>query len=175
MTNREPTRSEDGVKIITPRNVLREKIGYGGIDPVVLERAEEVIRNSEKELDYADYAREFLQRMEKVMLAARQPGRNDRQIIKSLTSPVMDLKASGGMFGFSLVSEIADVILDFLEGLETLNDDALEIFDIHHKTLNAIITNALKGNGGASGLALSKELYGACQRYHKKYPPEKKD
>lgn len=173
MTNTE-SRNEDGVKIITPRNVLREKIGYGGIDPVVLERAEEVIRSSETELNYADYARDFLAQMEKIMLEARKPGRDDQRIIKALTGPVMDLKASGGMFGYALVSEIADVILDFLEGLNTLNDDAIEIFDIHHKTLNAIITNGLKGNGGASGLSLSKELYGACQRYYKKYPNAKK-
>ncbi len=172
--NPRETNSNSDVKVITPRNVLREKIGYGGIDPVALERAEEVIRESPKDLDYPDYARYFLTRMETVMAEARQSSRNDRKIIESLTPPVMDLKASGGMFGYMLVSEIADVILDFLEGLQTLNDDALNIFDIHHKTLNAIITNGLKGDGGPSGLALSKELYGACQRYNKKYPDTKK-
>lgn len=173
--NQNETKTEGGVKIITPRNILREKIGYGGIDPVVLDRAEEIIRNSEKEFDYAEYAHDFLARMEKVMAEARKSSRNDKNVIKALTNPVMDLKASGGMFGYALVSEIADVILDFLEGLEALNDDALEIFDIHHKTLNAIITNGLKGDGGAGGLALSKELYRACQRYQKKHLGAKKE
>jgi hypothetical protein len=87
----------------------------------------------------------------------------------------MDLKASGGMFGYGLVTEVADVALDFLERLDHLNDDALEIIEIHHKTLGTIIASGLRGNGGKAGLSLSKELYGACQRYYKKYPDAQKD
>lgn len=167
--------NEDGVRVITPRNMLREKIGYGGIDPVLLERAEEVISNSDQDVDYANYSRYFLNRIEEIIAAARKPGRDDREIITSLTRPVMDMKASGGMFGYALVSEIADVVLDFLEGLDKLNDDAIDIFEIHHKALSAIISNGLKGDGGKNGLGLSKELFGACQRYYKKYPDAKKN
>lgn len=164
-------RADNEVRVITPRNILREKIGYGGLDPVIIEKAEELIAKAD--LDFVPYARTFLERIEKAVAAAKSANSRDRDAINAIVRPVMELKANGGMFGHALISEIADILLDFLEGLDTLNDDAIEIVDVHHRTLTAIVLSGMKGSGGKEGLALAKELHSACQRYQKKYNAEK--
>jgi hypothetical protein len=162
----------DGVKMITPRHVLREKMGYGGIDPAVMERAEEhIVKN---DVDFQPYAKGFLERIEQAVAVARPLKVRNRDTVDMIVKPVMELKANGGMFQYPLVTEIADIILDFLEGLNSLNDDALDLVEVHQKTLQAIICSKLSGNGGKAGRALANELYGACKRYHKKHPPAKK-
>lgn len=158
----------NGVKMITPKHVLREKIGYGGIAKGLVERAEGVIASND--IDFQPYAKNFLGRIEQAIVLARPLKTRNRETVDMLIKPVMELKANGGMFKYPLVTEIADIILDFLEGLNSLNDDALDVVDIHQKALHAIIGNRLTGNGGRTGESLSNELYAACKRYHKKHP-----
>ncbi|HEY8190182.1 MAG TPA: hypothetical protein VIF12_05815 [Micavibrio sp.] len=161
-----------GVKMITPRHVLREKIGYGGIDPAVMERAEEHI--AKNDVDFQPYAKGFLERIEQAVAVARPIKVRNRDAVDMIVNPVMELKANGGMFKYPLVTEIADIMLDFLEGLNSLNDDALDLVEVHQKTLHAIIGSKLSGDGGKAGKALANELYRACKRYHKKHPTPKK-
>lgn len=157
----------DDVKIITPRHVLREKIGYGGIDPVLLDRAEEFIASND--VVFQPFAVDFLGRLTRAIEDARKSGLRDKDTIDLIARPVMELKANGGMFGYPLVSNVADILLNFMEGLEELNDDAVEIIDVHVKTLNVIVASDLSGKGGKEGKHLADELYDACRRYEKKH------
>ena len=77
------------------------------------------------------------------------------------------------MFGYRLMSEIAAVLLDFLESVERLDKDALDIVSIHHKSMTVIATSNLKGPGGKEGRALAEELYAACKRYYRKHQIKK--
>lgn len=157
----------DGVRIITPRHTLREKLGYGGIDPAVLVRAQEFIE--ETTVDFEPYAKAFLEHLEKEVQIVRGKTIRNQSDIHAITRPVMELKANGGMFQYTLITEIADILLNFLENLIVLNDDAVDVVDIHTKTLMAIISGKLTGDGGREGRRLASELDGACQRYMKKY------
>ena len=147
-------------------------MGYGGIDPVALDRAEENI--AKNNVDFQPYAQDFLARIEKAVSAARALEVRNRDTVDTVVKPVMELKANGGMFKYPLVTEIADILLDFLEGLDSLNSDALGIVDAHQKTLQVIISSKLMGDGGKAGKALANELYGACKRYEKRHLPATK-
>ena len=81
----------------------------------------------------------------------------------------MHLKANGGMFQYHLISDIADICLQFLEAIEEYNDEAIEIIKAHEQTIQIILDNKLKGNGGKEGYELVKELHQACSRYFKKH------
>ena len=83
----------------------------------------------------------------------------------------MELKANGAMFEYPLISAVAGVLLNFLEVIPELNDDALDIVAVHRSTLNVIVTGKLRGGGGNDGAALLQELADACDRYFKKYGP----
>lgn len=170
---KDPSTAEEapeGVKFITPRHVLREKVGYGGLDPAIIDRAEDFIASND--VVFTPYANDFLSRLSKALSAARESKDRSKDAINLLTRPVMELKANGSMFGYPLISDVADILLNFLEGLEDLNDDALEIIDVHHKTLNVIVASNLTGRGGKEGKKLADELYDACRRYEKKHAPK---
>jgi hypothetical protein len=81
----------------------------------------------------------------------------------------MEMKSSAAMFKYGLASEIASVVLDFLESVDELNDDGFNIVDVHYQTLEAIIRLKLTGYGGKQGKVMADELYAACRRYEKKY------
>jgi len=160
-------KDKNGVTIITPRNFLREKIGFGGLDPLIMERAEEYIKTNG--IDYQPFARELMGTLDTAIESAQAKKIRDRAIINSIAAPIMRLKGSGGMFQYPLISEIADIVLNFLEGLDSLNDDAFDILAVHQKILSAIIAGNLTGDGGKTGRALANELYSACARYNKKH------
>lgn len=154
-------------KFYNPPNILREKVGLGGIDPAQLKKAEIFI--DDNKLDFTPYAEELLVKLRKAIKAAKAAEKADKAVVNTIVASIMEMKANGGMFNYMLVTEIADVILGFLENLDELNQDAFDIVDVHQKTLEAIIGNKLTGNGGQEGKALAQELYDACRRYKRKY------
>lgn len=160
--------AKEGVKIITIRNVLREKAGYGGIDSLLLERAEEFIQNNK--INFPMLAQDYLIRSEVAIDTARSKAVRDHNIIYAIIRPIMGLKAGGGMFQYDLITEISDIMLKFLEGISDLNDDALDILEVYQKITNAVIDGKLTGTGGDAGKILTDELYRACRRYAKKHP-----
>lgn len=150
-----------------PPNRLREKVGVGGIDPLVLEEAEEYI--AKNKMDILPYAEQMLHEINTVISDCRAGVISRKQAKERIVPPIMELKANGRMFRYALVSEIAGVILDFLESISDINDDAMDVVVVHQQSLNAIINNKLSGEGGKEGRALAEELYAACRRYYKKH------
>lgn len=155
------------VRYYNPPNILRQKCGIGGFDPVRIQKAEKLIDN--QKVDFHPIAQDILARLKVAIKGAEKMKKPEKKAINEISGPVMDLKANGTMFGYDLVSEIAGVLLNFLENIKELNDDGFDVVNIHHRTLETIITNKLKGDGGPEGRALAQELYLACQRYKKKH------
>ena len=154
-------------KFHTPQNALRSKAGYGGIDPKVLARAEAYIENND--VDFTDIAKDILVRLDKAVAAIRHDENRSKEGINRMVAPVMEMKANGAMFQYGLLTDVADILLDFLENADNLDDDAMAIVDIHRKTFSIIINGCLKGTGGVQGDILIKELDEACARYYKKH------
>ena len=154
-------------KFIEPPNVLKQKVGDGGMDQLRLQRAEDYI--DDNPADFRNIAFTLMEQLEKLIKAGKSGKISGRKGVDMLTHPIMELKATGGMFRYMLVSEIADIVLNFLENIDELNEDVFEIIDAHQNTLNIIINNKLQGTGGVEGRALAQELYGACRRYYTKY------
>lgn len=157
------------VRFIKPPNILKQKVGSGGIDESLLERGQQAIAKAD--FDFAPYAEQFLKQLADFAKQARKAGNNDNFKVakEKMIGPVMQLKANGGMFQYQLVSDVADIALQFLEAVDAANDDAFEVIQAHENTIKVIIKNKLKGDGGREGYALIKELDQACQRYFTKY------
>ena len=155
------------VKYFDPPNILRQKCGMGGLSPQVLSRAENLI--DENELDFTPYTIDIMAELDKAIAEAKKAEKADKSHIEEIVAYIMELKANGGMFQYILITEIASVILNFLEGLDELNDDAFDIIEVHQRALRVITKHKLRGTGGKEGKALSTELFDACNRYRKKY------
>ena len=154
-------------RYITPPNILKQKVGAGGLAPERLEKAERFIDSNA--LDFAPYAKDILKRLDKAFAGIKSGNLEGAKAVEAIAGPVMELKANGGMFKYKLISDVADVMLDFLERVDELNEDGMDIADVHQRTVHTIIASGLEGSGGPAGQALAGELRKACQRYFKKY------
>ncbi len=158
-------------RFINPPNLLKQKVGSGGLNQKLIEQAQNVIEDVK--VDFLPYAKKFLQTFEEAIKTARQNPENFEEFKDEIIRPVMELKANGGMFRYELVSHVADIALQFLEAINQMNDDTHKVLIAHQNTLNVIIKNKLEGSGGQEGRALVSELERACTRYFEKYKPAK--
>ncbi len=154
-------------RFIKPINRFKQKVGTGGIDEKLLDTAQTLIE--ETKIDFSEYAFGYLETLDKIIKQAKENNENESETINKLIRPIMQLKANGGMFKYHLVTEIADIILNFLEELKKLDSDAYKVIEVHKKALKVIISNRLTGDGGKEGYELAQELDKACKRYHKKH------
>ena len=159
-------------RFIKPPNKLKAKVGAGGIDETLLDRAQNFIKTVE--IDFKPIALDFLSEIKVAMKKAREA--NDietrTKAKEELARAIMQLKANGGMFKYQLISEIAALALYFLESVEELNEDSIQVIAVHEKAIQIIVANNMSGDGGQEGYALVKELEKACDRFYKKYPPK---
>ena len=155
------------VKFIRPPNVLKQKVGSGGIDVAKINKAEEKIGNA-SDL-FPPFAKDMLKHI-RALIDDFENRKNDGEAyIEDIIHPIMDMKASGSMLGYPMASHISDVSLGFLEVIEVMNKDALQIIDVTHKALSLIVAQDMKGYDKAVSSALRKELNEACDRYFEKH------
>lgn len=156
-------------RFIKPPNRLKAKVGVGGIDERLLDKAQHFIQHVD--VDFKPTAEQLLGNIQDLLKQYQTASSDDDKItIKSkIADSIMQIKANGGMFGYQLLGEIAALGLHFLDSVEGFNKDAHQVVDVHAKTLHIIIANKLKGDGGKEGFALVKELEKACNRYYQKY------
>ena len=162
---------ESGAKIITPKNILRERTGFGGIDKVIIDRAEEHIRNNDISFQWP--ASELLKQATTAIETAQSKAERDRSMIDMICKPVMQLKASGGMFKYPLLTRISNIVLNFLDDRNTLDEEAFGILGLYLNSIRSILDGAITGDGGNAASALIREMEDACQRYNRKYATPK--
>ena len=158
------------VRYIKPPNLLKMKIGHGGVEKIKREKAQQFL--IENPVDFADDALALVNEITKARTAAAEHFRQQKVPLRNLDDvlkPIMQLKANGGMFKYQLISDVADICLQFLESINDYEEEALEIIRGHENTLRSILENRLQGNGGKAGYEVVLELHNACQRYFKKH------
>ena len=150
-----------------PRNILKEKVGEGGIPAFLIRRCQEYLESNP--VDFTPHAVRHLEQLKDIG-AQISKGSLDEDTAKTrIVNIVMQLKSNGSMFHYQLISMISDVMLRYLEQVDRLNEDFLDILAMYNKILESILTKRLNGNGGREGYALTQELHNACLRYYAKY------
>lgn len=159
----------NNVKIHEAQAILQQKAGKGPFDPDLIKKAQEYIE--ENDVDFTPLGFEFLNNLKNVLQQAEtsKTAATINEYQESLIKPVMELKANAAIFHYPLIGDLANIMLDFLESIEILDGDAIEIVKAHHDTLSAIIKNRMKNEEGAQqGAPFVTELKEACARYHRK-------
>ncbi|PZP57287.1 MAG: hypothetical protein DI586_01000 [Micavibrio aeruginosavorus] len=150
-------------KIIKASRSLQMKAGSGIIPAEKVLKAEDaIIKNDE---DFFPIAKMLLTKLQDAVHVARTKDAEKKELIEAVIKPVMELKANAQMFKYDLVTTLANIMLNFLESIGTLDKNALAIVEAHHRTLVLIISQKMSGNGGQAGAMLEKELRQACGRY----------
>ncbi len=153
-------------KIIKASTMLQAKIGRGPLDPKTVQRCQDVIDSNQ--VDFSPLAKEYLNRLDAVLKKVQDGTLGKQAAIGSITEPVVQLKGHAALFGYELAGTLANIMMGFLESIDSLDSDVIQIVDAHHQTLKSIIHNEMKGDGGPHGEMLKRELMQACRRYHSK-------
>jgi len=155
------------VEFINLPNIIKSKIGTGGLSEAILSKAQELL--DEHKMDFTPVAEEHLTVLEHIINTQRQQESPDFQnVLEKIRIPCIELYSNGTMFHFDLVSIISNKIIWFLSQLQSFDDDALDILTAYHTTVKAIILNQVYGDGGQRGDELLQSLNDACDRYLKK-------
>ncbi len=152
-------------KFIEPENTIKKKVGAGGINPELLHKAQEALDNNK--VDFKPIALPLLKRLQDATTAIREGKSSGEEAMEELIQPAMQLKAQGGMFHFPLVSEIGNILINFLETVPQADTEVLKIIDAHHASITAILNMNIKDSGGTTGKKLCSELLDVCGRYYK--------
>lgn len=163
--------SREKPRVYKANYMLQQKVGAGPLDQAVVERMQQTIDTND--FDFTAIGMQFLKELQAALAIARDPAVDMATKKQKLTEPVMQLKANGAIFHYSLIGSLANVMLSFLEAIKDLDKDALDIVQAHHTTLQAIIVKKMRGDGGEVGATMIKELKEACGRYYRKKKGQK--
>ncbi len=151
------------IKVYKAARTLQAKVGTGTVDAQTVAACQKSI--AENQTDFMPIAEKFLSELSEEIARARAGTEDMEMLRQNLTRVVMQLKANGGMFGYSLVGELANILMHFMESVTHVDNDIIAILEANHKTLGAIVRTRMKGDGGPQGTALKTELQGVCARY----------
>ncbi len=150
---------------LTPPNILKEKVGSGGLPPEILVKAQRLMK--ENDTDYRPIAEELLQKLDAALENIQQGALQGAEAVKALLAPAMSFKAQGAMFNYDLVTEIADTLVNFLETVEGIDHNALRVVTAHRVAIAGVMRANLRGREAAFGKKLRTELQDTCDKYHR--------
>lgn len=153
-------------KVIKAKYELQQKVGMGPLDEKKVTLSQAVIENNQ--VDFVPLGLSILKSLSDALAQANDPSISMKDMKVMLTKPVMELKANAAHFRYTLITDMANVMLNFLESIHAMDPDAINIVRAHHDTLNLIIIKKMEGSGGAVGKQLVDELKMACDRYYKR-------
>lgn len=156
--------TDEDVKIYKASKELQMKAGTGQVDAETISKAEKAIE--ETSIDFAPMAKRHLDDLQQALDKTKKGELDKDTLHEMVTRPVMSLKSEGAMFSYNLVGDLANIMLSFLESVNEVDKTVLQILQAHHTTLNAVVNNKMKGDGGPTGNSLKTELRQAIQRYH---------
>lgn len=154
---------EGYAEIIKANHLLQAKVGMGQIPDDVLARSQSLLEKNN--FNFKPIAQQFLKQFRSGLDIANTEVYSNRKSIERLIDPVMQIKANARIFKYNLLGDLASIMLNFLEGMNELDEDAMAIVEAHYSTLSRMISDELNGDGGPSGSSFEAELQAACKRY----------
>lgn len=173
--NQKPIRNAE---FLTPPNLIKAKVGNGGLSNQLLMKTQKLLE--EHAQDFTPLAKIYLDRMAEGIEQAKsntEEFSESEDQISLILFPCVQLKANGTMFQYPLVTRLADRFVQFMEVVERLDKETLEIAEAFYSTIKIVVSSQIKGTGGSQGEQLVEELNAACMRYfakHKERIEEKK-
>ena len=119
------------VEIIHPPNLLKMKVGSGGVDPDRIAKAEAAV--AELAESYIDWALKDLAELQARFAAIRAETADPRQRVLDLFQTAHDMKGQGATFGYPLVTQVAKHLCHYVEGQlerDQLPDLTIDTFDV---------------------------------------------
>lgn len=158
----------DDVKVIKASTELQQKVGTGSIDDHKVQIAQQVI--NENKVDFAPIARPHLEELRRLIAETSKSrgDKSDREVLRALMTPTMNIKANAATFNYPLISGLTSIVLTFLEDARRYDKKVLQIVDLLHKTILLVLARKMTGDGGVEGKALQVAFQELCQKFIRK-------
>jgi hypothetical protein len=150
-------------QIITPPNLLRQKVsGSGPISQEMLDRADHALEGLSRQFD--DLMADAVGRLcDLHRTGVADPARRT-ELVREIYAVAHDLRGQAGTFDYALMSRVGTSLCHFTDGIETVGDRDFEVIRIHIDAMQAVIANALRGDGGAMGQEIASGLEQAVRK-----------
>jgi len=152
-------------QFLTPPNVMKQKVGSGGVATEALAKAEEYIEKNTTNFKPAGIA--LVDALTEALRNTRNGGMKSDTAIEFMLYPAVRLKSQGALFHYPLISKISEILVNFLETIETTDEDVFEIVEAHRVAFMYVLNNDINGMGGPQEKTLLGDLLDACGRYYK--------
>lgn len=155
--------------ILLPADLkLQRKVGTGQVHERALLEAENAYAITCEEIDFIPLANDIFRKLHQVVDQLEQHKISNVDAAEKLRQLFMNLRANGATFGYDLLGQLTGTMLNFLESIDNIDNDAQDIVKANTKTLSVITQKKLSGSGGLAGEKIEAELNQACARYFKK-------
>lgn len=152
--------ADDGPKLIRPPQTLNQKVtvgGEGALDAAALERAEKVIADLAD--SYVDWAVEDIGKLMAACATMKEEGGATSENLDAVFQLAHDIKGQGGSFGYDLMTIVGNQLCRYIEALEGKAEKTdVEVIFLHAHTMQVIMSQDLKGDGGQAGEQLMAGL-----------------
>jgi len=153
-------------KLVKPRNKLKNKVGHGGFKDEDLKKAQKAI--DENDIDFEPIARDLFAEIEELVNSEALKDDDSTVYLGKILDPLMKLRAQGALFHYPSLTQISDVMVDFLDTEKAIDDDVIDIIAVYRKAGDAILSRQIKDAKNKICLVFITELRKACQRYQQK-------
>lgn len=150
--------------IVTLPNILKQKLGHGGIEASVRLGAQDFIDNNT--IDFQPLAKSLLHILATAIEKSQKNQLTGEEAINAMLYPAAQLQAQGSLFRYPFVSDIASVLVNFLETVEALDGDVLNVVCVHRDVISYILKNSRAKNTTPHDQQLQNSLIDACRRYY---------
>lgn len=143
---------------------LMQKVGMGPLPEDVLARCEAYIKDND--LNFMPWALSCIRDLNAALgKAVAQGAELDDIVRQDLIAPIMQLKASGAMFKNAPLSQLASMLLHFLESIPRLDTDVIAVVQANETVLGAFLRDKEPDVMTQEKRDLIVALQAACNRY----------
>ena len=159
---------EHPMEIFMPPNVLKAKVGSGGIDATVLKRAEQVIEDMKDE--FADWIVKDVDHLSQARQAFE--AQRTEKTLNTLYRAAHDLRGQASTFDFPLVARIAHSLATLTDGTGqgTGAGVPMVLIDAHVDAIRLIVRDKIKNPADRMGTVLASELETKTAAFLEKQP-----
>ncbi len=150
-----------------PENTLQNKTGVGGLDSLVIERAQS-LGNAVK-FDFKPFAMEKIKGMKEQINSENFLSAGNDSAIDDFLFHLVPFGVNAKLSNNQPLSMISDHLLKFVESLRNFNVDSHHVIKAHVNALDVATTKNLGNPNDPVLNTLMDELRAVCERYHGKH------
>ena len=151
-----------GVEVINVPHAIRLKVSGGGaISEAMLQKANQVIE--EMTASFVEVLRVEIDKMAALSQNAKT-ATDKSALVEQIFELSHDLRGQASTFDFPLVTRIGSSLCRFTEAADLSDARAQEVIDAHINSMKLVVTQGMRGDGGAAGQKIASGLEIAAKK-----------